>query len=62
MDYSHSVMLGQIANLVSDFCCDEECTTLDAVRLLIADYQMYRGIAERSLIEQKYHVWSTHPN
>lgn len=51
---SHSVMLGQIAEEVSEWCIDEECTTLDAVKLCIADARKWRGIAERYEIERKY--------
>jgi len=51
---SHSAMLGQIANEVAEFCVSEECTTLDAVRLLLADYRKWRGIAERFEIERQY--------
>ena len=49
-----SVMLGQIGSLVEDWCITEECTTLDAVKLVIADARKWRGIAERYEIEQKY--------
>ena len=34
---SNSSMLSQIAGLVSDYCVNEESTTLVAVKLLIAD-------------------------
>ena len=50
----HSVMLGQIANEVELWCCDEECTTLDAVRLMKADLMVYKGLMERQEIERKY--------
>tara|TARA_S200002703_G_scaffold86092_1_gene74214 strand:+ start:206 stop:427 length:222 start_codon:yes stop_codon:yes gene_type:complete len=51
---SHSQMLGQIAAVVGEWCIDEECTTLDAVKLAVADCRKWRGIAERYDIEQKY--------
>ncbi len=51
---SHSIMLGQIANEVSEWCVDDECTTLDAVKLVVADARKWRGIAERHEIERKY--------
>lgn len=35
---NHSTMLGQIASEVSEFCDNEECTTLDAVRILKIKY------------------------
>ena len=51
---SHSAMLSQIAGEVSDWCINENCTTLDAVRLVIADYHKWRGVAERLRVEASY--------
>jgi hypothetical protein len=51
---SHSQMLGQIAAHVEDFAYHEDMTTLDGVKLLLADYHKYKGIAERYEIEEKY--------
>ena len=50
----HSVMLSQIASAVDDWVIDEECTTLDAVKLLLADARKWRGLAERLELELKY--------
>lgn len=50
----HSLMLGQIAAEVEEWCISEECTTLDAVRLALADLRKWRGIAERFELERKY--------
>ena len=51
---SHSQMLGQIAMEVSDWCITDDCTTLDAVKLVVADARKFRGIVERIEIENKY--------
>ena len=51
---SYAIMLGQIAVTVEDWCITDDCTTLDAVRLLVADVRKWRGIAERLEIEAKY--------
>lgn len=51
---SHSQMLGQIAAVVGEWGIDEECTTLDAVKLAVADCRKWRGIAERYELERKY--------
>lgn len=50
----HSQMLGMIANEIREWCITEECTTLDAVKLVIADARKWRGIAERLQLENKY--------
>jgi len=50
----HSHMLGCIAGEVEEWCVTEYCTTLDAVKLAIADARKWRGIAERLEIEKKY--------
>ena len=47
----HSMMLGQICGVVEDYCFTESMTTLDAVKLAVADARMYRGRAERLQIE-----------
>ena len=47
-------MLGQIAGVVEEWCITEECTTLDAVKLAVADARKWRGIAERYEIERRY--------
>jgi hypothetical protein len=39
---SHSIMLGIIATYVEDFC-DEECTTLQGVMRLLAQYHMLKA-------------------
>lgn len=49
----HSAMLGQIANEVTAWCCTEECTTLDAVRLLKADFMILSGTLQRMEIERR---------
>lgn len=51
---SHSQMLGMIANEVEEWCISENCTTLDAVSLAVADARKWRGIAERYELERKY--------
>ena len=35
---THSAMLGQIANLVEDFCPNGETTTYEAVKYLLSEY------------------------
>tara|TARA_B100001059_G_scaffold71822_1_gene68930 strand:+ start:285 stop:506 length:222 start_codon:yes stop_codon:yes gene_type:complete len=52
---SHSQMLGMIASEVEEWCFTNECTTLDAVKLAIADARKWRGIAERHELERKYY-------
>jgi hypothetical protein len=51
---SHSQMLGMIAGEVEEWCISENCTTLDAVKLAVADARKWRGIAERYELERKY--------
>jgi hypothetical protein len=47
-------MLGMIAGEVEEWCITKEFTTLDAVKLAIADARKWRGIAERYELESKY--------
>lgn len=51
----NSLMLGRIAAEVIDWCCDDECTTEDAVKLLKADYCKLFGEFTRMKIERKYY-------
>jgi len=52
----HSVMLGQIAGEVEEFCLTEDWTTVDAVRLLKAKYEQLKAQqAERELMA-KYNL------
>lgn len=50
----HSQMLGQIGSEVEEWCISDQCTTLDAVRLLKAEVLELRGKALRREIEDKY--------
>lgn len=50
----HSSMLGQIGNIVEDFAIADEMTTVDAVRLVLADLKKCQGELERIEIERKY--------
>jgi len=50
----HSLMLGQIGSEVEEWCIAENCTALDAVRLLKAEVLELRGKALRREIEDKY--------
>jgi hypothetical protein len=44
---SHSAMLGQIVGYVGEFCIDDEMTTLEAVRWVVASYK--KLLAEKEL-------------
>jgi len=46
---SHSAMLGQIAGYVEEFCQDDEMTTLEATRWVVASYK--KLLAEKELDE-----------
>jgi hypothetical protein len=48
------IMLGQIGCIVEDWCISEECTTLDAVKLLHAELLELKGKTSRMEIENKY--------
>jgi len=50
----HSIMLGQIAEVASDWCDWEECTTLDAVKLMKAEVLELRAYKIRREVEDKY--------
>ena len=50
----HSIMLGQIAEVVYDWCEWEECTTLDAVKLMKAELLELRSYKMRREVEDKY--------
>jgi len=52
----HSQMLGQIGLEMEEWCVSEECTTLDAVRLLKAEVMERRGKMLRQEIERRYGV------
>jgi hypothetical protein len=43
----HSAMLGQIANLVEEFCANSETTTFEAVEALFDAYTEERTHADR---------------
>jgi len=51
---AYIAMLSQIAGEVEEWCCSEECTTLDAVRLLKAEWMRLRGEMDKIMIERKY--------
>ena len=44
---AHSAMLGQIAGYVAEYCQDDEMTTLEAVRWVVASYK--KLLAEKEL-------------
>jgi hypothetical protein len=44
---SHSAMLGQIAGYVEEFAIDDEMTTLECVRWVVASYK--KLLAEKEL-------------
>jgi hypothetical protein len=50
----HSTMLSQIASEVEDWCISEECTTLDAVKLLKAEHMEMKAVLTRLALERKY--------
>jgi len=50
----YTSMLSQIAGEVEEWCCSEECTTLDAVRLLKAEWMQMRGELDQIRIKKKY--------
>ena len=51
---SHSIMLGQIAGIVEPWCISEECTTLDAVRLLHAEWMIATAKLTQKEIYKRY--------
>ena len=52
----HSEMLSQIAGYIEPYCISEDCTTLDAVRLIIARFQKLQSEKEIEEIHKKYEV------
>ena len=54
MSDKYSIMLGQIASEVEDFCIHEECSTLDAVRILKAEHAILKAEKDLREIEAKY--------
>jgi hypothetical protein len=50
----HSAMLGQICGVVDEFCDHEDCTTLDAVRLMKAEIYELRAYKMRNEVWKKY--------
>jgi hypothetical protein len=50
----YGAMLGQIASIVENWCISEECTTLDAVKLLHAENLELKGKLTKLEIENKY--------
>ena len=44
---AHSAMLGQIAGYVAEYCIDDEMTTGEAVRWVVASYK--KLLAEKEL-------------
>jgi hypothetical protein len=50
-----SQMLGMIANEVEEYCISDECSTLDAVRILKAEYTIMKATKILEEINNKYY-------
>ena len=48
-------MLGQIASEVEEYCISDECSTLDAVRILKAEYDVMKNQKILEEINEKYY-------